>query len=276
MGLERPQDAKIYVDQDMQSAESHGIAGGTAVAFSARCPTKDPPNEDVAGIIPYDANSAVLVVADGMGGGPSGEQAASLAVQALKTAVSEAARDGVILRSAIIDGIEKANLAVQALGVGAGTTLAVVEIQHRTARPYHVGDSTILIVGQRGRIKLQTISHSPVGFGVEAGLLDEAEAMHHEDRHVVSNVVGTNDMRIEIGSTVQLAERDTVLLSSDGLVDNLHVEEIVELVRKGPLVRTVDRFGVEAKSRMLEPGEGRPSKPDDTTIVAFRPLPPRG
>jgi PPM family protein phosphatase len=160
---------------------------------------------------------------------------------------------------------------VQEIGMGAATTLAVVEIREHTLRPYHVGESMILVVGQRGKSKLQTVSHSPVGFAVESGLLDAVEAMHHEDRHLVSNVVGNADMRIEIGPCVELAPRDTLLLASAGLFDNLHLPEIVELLRKGPLPDAVRSLAAEARRRMQCPQDGHPSKPDDLTIVAWRP-----
>ena len=51
--------------------------------------------------------------------------------------------------------VEAANRAVAELGVGAATTLAVVEIQGRSVRTYHVGDSMILAVGQRGKVRFQ-------------------------------------------------------------------------------------------------------------------------
>jgi len=170
-----------------------------------------------------------------------------------------------------MNGIERANEAVLELGVGAGTTLAAVEVQDGTVRPYHVGDSTILLVGQRGKLKLQTIAHSPVGFAVEAGVLDESEAMHHEDRHFVSNMLGVADMRIEVGSARRLARRDTLLVASDGLSDNLHKDEIVERIRTGPLAVVAERLVRDARRRMEAPIEGEPSKPDDLTFVAFRP-----
>jgi serine/threonine protein phosphatase PrpC len=175
-----------------------------------------------------------------------------------------------MLRTAVLNGLEGANHAVQALGVGAATTIAAVELQEATVRPYHVGDSMILVAGQRGKIKLQTTSHSPVGLAVEAGFLDETEAMHHEDRHVVSNVVGSSEMKIEIGPVVKLAPRDTVLLASDGLLDNLHVNEIVERVRKGRLEMAARRLIEDSKLRMSAPEEGQPSKPDDLTFILFR------
>ena len=82
----------------------------------------------------------------------------------------------------------------------------------------------------RGRVKLQTISHSPVGYAVESGMLDDQEAMHHEERHVVSNIIGTPEMRIEIGPPIDLATYDTLLVATDGLADNLHIEEIIERI----------------------------------------------
>src|SRR5690606_26158083 len=107
------------------------------------------------------------------------------------------------------------------LGVRSAATLALAELSSSGIRPYHVGDSMILILGGRGKVKLQTVSHSPVGYGVESGLLNEQEAMFHEDRHLVSNMIGCPEMRIEIGPWHCLAARDTLLIATDGLFDNL-------------------------------------------------------
>ena len=57
---------------------------------------------------------------------------------------------------------------------------------------------------------------------------------------------------------------------SDGLFDNLEQEEIVELVRKGPLEEAIDELADRCLSRMNGSGGRRPSKPDDLTLVAYR------
>jgi len=270
MLLETPNDAREYFDQDMVEAEQYSIAGGDAMVYSRRGPGKTRPNEDSAALVPFEADSGILVVADGLGGLAGGGQASNIAVRALRTALEHAGRDGVILRTAILNGIESANQKVQALGIGAATTLAIIEIDGDTIRPYHVGDSIILMVGKRGKIKLQTVSHSPVGFAVEAGFLDESEAMHHEDRPIVSNVIGTPSMRIEVGTTLKISTKDTLLLASDGLFDNLHVSEIADRLRKGPIDVAARRLAEDAGNRMISPAEGQPSKPDDLTFVAYR------
>ena len=264
-------EAKLYFDKDMEESDRLSFAGGQAIVYTSRCPHKAGSNEDAAGLISLGNGSGVVVVADGMGGGAAGEEASRLAVCTLRTALKDADETALPLRSAILNGIERANHAVVDLGIGAATTLAAVEIQSGRVRPYHVGDSMILIVGQRGKIKLRTISHSPVGYAVESGLMDQDEAMHHEDRHLVSNMIGHTNMRIEVGSTLQLAPRDTLVMASDGLFDNLHEEEIIERIRKGSLAAGVCQLATEAQHRMNHPVSRKPSKLDDLTLVAFRP-----
>lgn len=253
----------------MDAGETHTIASGTAAIYSAKSPDKEGPNEDAAALIFVDPKSVVLAIADGLGGHRSGVQASSLALQKLAQAIEKTGGGG-NLRKAILDGFEAANHAVMDLGVGAATTMVVVEICDRTIRTYHVGDSFIMTVGQRGKIKLQTISHSPVGYALESGILDEEEAMQHEERHVVSNVIGAKDMRIEIGTRRKLKPRDTLLLASDGLADNLTKEELVDRIRKGKLSAVAAGLAQEGRDRMLHPKEGQASKPDDMTFILFR------
>jgi serine/threonine protein phosphatase PrpC len=254
----------------MDEVALHRIGRGMAAVFSASCPGREGVNEDAAALIPLDEGSAVLAVADGLGSTPLADHAASLAVRSLVEALERVERERSVLRTAILNGIERASQAVARLGTGAATTLTVAEVQENAVRSYHVGDSLLLVVGQRGRIKFQSVAHSPVGFAFESGLLDEREALHHADRHLVSNVLGARDMRIEMGPVLHLAARDTLLLASDGLSDNLSEHEIVERARKAPLDEAARRLVADARRRMSAPTPGDPSKPDDLTLILFR------
>jgi serine/threonine protein phosphatase PrpC len=262
--------SQLFCDGRSDLVDSLAVCGGTAAVYSSRSPEKETPNEDAAGVVQNGNNVGCLIVADGLGGMRSGDTASQTAVQVLIDSVLDAEQTDASLRAAVLDGVESANQAIQQLGVGAATTLAVLTIEGSRVRPFHVGDSMILIVGQRGKIKFRSISHSPVGFAVEAGVIDESEAMHHEERHIVSNVVGCSEMRIDIGPDIDLSPRDTALLGSDGLFDNLHVDEIVECIRKGPLDLGVERAARLARQRMTVSKDGLPHKPDDLTILAFR------
>lgn len=262
--------ARLFLEQSLAEPELVAAPAGQVAVFSAPAPGKDGPNEDGAAVVGLSDGLGVLLVADGVGGGPAGESAAALTLLSVAAAVTTGVRDEPSLRGAILDGIEGANRKVMELGIGAGTTVAAVELAGDTVRPYHVGDSAIVVVGQRGRLKLQTVAHSPVGYAVESGMLDEEEALHHDDRHLVSNLVGSSDMRIEVGSPLRLASRDTLLLASDGLLDNLTLPEIVETIRKGPLADAARALCQTCFQRMLEPASGRPSKPDDLTVLLYR------
>lgn len=235
-----------------------------------RSPTKPTPNEDAAAVLPFDADTLVLAVADGVGGSPGGREAAQLAMRSLETAaMTREGRAGPI-RSEIIDAVESVNALLIEQRRGSGTTIAVVEIVDSQLRSYHVGDSEVLVVGQRGKIRQRIVPHSPTGFAVEAGLLDEDAAIHHESRHILLNVVGTPSMRIEVGVPLVLQARDTVLIASDGLFDNLFIDEVVEVIRCGPLAEAADRLVALADIRMAQTSGDGPSKPDDLAIVLYR------
>ena len=263
-------EVRLFFEQELLAGAFFDIAGGVVALYSMRCPEKETPNEDAVAIIPTGIDSGVLAVADGLGGAPAGRQASSLAIQCLARAVEEAVGKDVAIRSGILNGFESANEEVLALALGAATTLTVVEFDGRLVRHYHVGDSFSLLTGQRGKIKMQSIPHSPVGYAVEAGLLDETDAMHHEERHMISNVIGSVDMRIEVGSAVELSPCDTLLVASDGLSDNLHMPEIVETIRKGSLDEVTENLARRARERMQGGEGGEPSKPDDLTFAVFR------
>lgn len=248
---------------------------GQVAVRSVVSPDKDTPNEDSALVIPIGADGLVLAVADGVGGAPGGREASKLAVRILAERLSEGVLSRERLRHGILDAVDAANGAILEMGRGAATTLVIGEVYEHSLRSYHVGDSELLAVGQRGRIKQRIVPHSPTGFAVEAGLMDEDEAVRHDQRHVLFNVIGSPDMRVEMGAQIEIALRDTVLLASDGLLDNLFVDEIVEIIRMGSLRRAADRLVDLAAKRMTAEGGSNPSKPDDLTIVLYRRNPPR-
>ncbi len=270
----------ILFKQDLDEPVSVACAGGTAVAYSRRSPTRDSPNQDAGAVLPLWDDCVVLVVADGVGGMRAGHTASATAIRAIRKQVAPA-RAGDDLRTFILNGIERANENILRQGLGAATTLAVVEIHNGWMRPYHVGDSIILQVSSRGEIKWSALSHAPVSYAVEAGVLSEEAAMLHPERNIISNVVGDRDMRIEIGPPRKLARQDTVVVASDGLCDNLPTREIADLVRRRPFEAKVATMLELARQRMRDAyqpgigGERVPGKPDDLTAICFRRNPAR-
>ena len=248
------------------------IGTGVVGLFSEVCPGDANNNEDSAMVLRATHDRAIIAVADGVGGSRSGHEASQLALQVIAEQLNggEPEEGGEDLRPVILNGIEEANKAVQGLGVGAACTLALAEVNGASIRTYHVGDSSILVCSNRGTVKLQTIDHSPTGYGVEGGFLDAHESLFHEERHLVSNVVGQDQMRIEVGSQQELSVRDTVVVASDGLFDNLHIHEVVEQIRSGPLEESLSLLIGNCRTRMTDPAKNAPSKPDDLTVLVYR------
>ena len=246
------------------------VADGVAAFYSSPCPGGSGMSEDALAIIPLAGGSALLAVADGMGGLPGGREAAAMAIDTLISDLTASPPGPLSSRPRLLDAIEHANQRILGMGNGSATTLAVAEIGQGSVRAFHVGDSEIVVFGQRGRLRVQSVPHSPVGFAFHAGLLDESQAISHEDRHLVSNALGTRDMRIEVGSAVPLADHDTVVVCSDGLADNLTLGETIDVLRSGPLDRAFSGLIARATQRMTAPQGDEPSKPDDISVIAFR------
>ncbi len=265
-----PDDPNFLSEVERGDGQCRAFPGGSVYSFSARCPGKLRPNEDSAAALPVDRDAGVLVVADGLGGQPGADQASNIAVRTLANACLAGRQPGESLRQGLLRGIEEANLQVTQLGLGAGTTLAVTAIEGHKVRPYHVGDSTILLTDGDGRIKWMSVPHSPIGYALEAGLLTEEEAIHHPDRHIISNMVGSAEMRIEIGPELTIEPGDTLLLASDGVTDNLYTDELVGVIHAGSLTRAGEALGEMWDSRMRGAEEGQPSKPDDLTFLLYR------
>lgn len=258
-----------YCQTDLESPEEIELLPGQLFVYTHRSPSKETENEDCLAVLPASDDCGILAIADGLGGLPLGSSASQISVTSLEKMLAEN-NDELQLREIILDSFETANRLILDKASGSATTLAVVELQGNEIRTYHVGDSKIVVCGQRGKIKLNTVSHSPVEYAVEAGLLDENEAVLHEERHLVSNVVGSHDMSITLGSTIKLASRDTLLIASDGLFDNLYMDEIVDIIRKGPLDIAATILATEANKRMHSNDEKTPAHPDDMSFILYR------
>jgi serine/threonine protein phosphatase PrpC len=265
---------RIIRDANMETPSTEDFPSGSVAAFSRRSREKESANEDSAVTIPLGNRGVILAVADGVGGMPQGERASQLALETLVESVAKVKLMAGIegsrqMRSTILDAIEKSNRRILDQCGGAATTLAIAQIIDNRLRTYHVGDSEVIIVGGKGMLKSQTLAHAPVAYGVHCGLIDPVAALVHESRNLVSNIVGDRDMRIEISTSRKLAPRDVVLLCSDGITDNLTVEQIADGISGKPTPDAAQAILEGLRNRREQFGD-LVFKEDDATFLIYR------
>lgn len=251
----------------------HALDGGIVASFSERAPGKRRANEDAAAVIPLGDGRVLLVVADGLGGQPGADQASGIAVRTLAEALAPVRSRGGDPRELFVAALKAANADVDDLGLGAGTTLAAALVAGDHVRAFHVGDSTVQVVDAHGGVKFETVPHSPIGYALAAGMMTEEEALRHPERHIISNMVGSPEMRLEAGPSLTLERGDTLVLASDGITDNLYRAELTEIVRAGPLEEVARELVELCRARMTGEQRELPTKPDDATFLLYRRAP---
>ena len=129
--------------------------------------------------------------------------------------------------------MEKANDQVLALKAGARCTLAFYTIHDSWFRSFSVGDSEVVYWNSVGNEVFSNIPHSTVGFGVEAGLIEQEQSLDDPERHIVTNLMGDSYIRMEGSSGIEMKKGHTVLIGTDGLFDNISHEALKDTVAKG-------------------------------------------
>lgn len=188
-------------------------------------------NEDAARV---DAESALLVVADGMGGHPCGDVASQVAADT----VAQAAGD---LRISLGDALAGAHAAVlQAAedgrgSAGMGTTCVACRLGRDGLEVAWVGDSRAYRL-RAGALEALTRDHSEVQLLVDQGALTPEQATRHPGRHMLARALGVGPLeRSEVDDrTLPAAPGDRVLLCSDGLTSELEDGQIEALVAAHP------------------------------------------
>ncbi len=179
-----------------------------------------------------------FVVCDGMGGHAAGQIASELATKTFLDVYFNHPSESPA--SALLAGIKSANryvldvsLAVPARR-GMGTTLSAVVLIQDQAWIAHVGDSRIYR-RREGRFEQITEDHTWVSDALKLGIIQPEEAATHQNRHMLSRAIGTEENVPADIFPIDLQGGDTFLLCSDGLINHVGDETIsLTLAQFGP------------------------------------------
>ncbi len=183
------------------------------------------------------ATDRLIAVADGMGGHNAGEVASALAISMLQTRASTPIA-GV---GELVDLVTDINAAIYREATetsgqrGMGTTLTAAALVLDDPIPHaliaNVGDSrTYLLRGDE--LRQITVDHSYVQELVHEGVLTQEEARQHPRRNIVTRALGIDANVVVDSWTVPVMPGDRFLLCSDGLVDEVTVEDVKALLRQ--------------------------------------------
>ena len=214
-----------------------------------------------------DVAAGVLIVADGLGGRPSGEVASEVGAQAayaLLASISWNEGRG----EAMADAVAAANLAVASEGAakeehaGMGTTLTILAVDRDTGALAigHVGDSRAYRL-RDGVLEQLTKDHTVAQDLLDAGQLTNPDISQHPFRHLLNRAVGT-ESQVEAELIKGSAERDDLyLLCSDGLFGVVDDRALVATL-EGATPDTLDSVADEL-IRLANDGGG----PDNITVA---------
>ena len=188
----------------------------------------------------------LVTVCDGMGGGPGGKTASTIAVDNIIAGVKEASKDEEI-SNIIIKAIRRANMAIIEAGKenpdlqGMGSTATVLLINENAAYVAHVGDSRIYQI--RGRKKIfRTFDHSMVFEMVEQGVITEEQARLSAQSNVITRALGIMpDVKVDI-QELAYEKGDRFVLCTDGIHGSMPEEQFIKICssRKGKLGAVTD------------------------------------
>lgn len=193
----------------------------------------------------------LYIVCDGMGGHKAGEYASRYTVERIVAYVSRSrSKDPVrILREAI----QKANeiLVIEsredAEKYGMGTTVVAATILDHKMYVANVGDSRLYVIDEA--IKQITNDHSYVEEMVRMGKVNREDARTHEKKNVITRAVGVTEKVTPDFFEVDLTDRDTVLLCTDGLSNMVTDELIFQIVLSSVHTEDIARKLVEEANK---------------------------
>jgi len=224
-------------------------------------------NEDRMGYC-YTRDSALFLLADGMGGHPEGEVAAQMALQVVSAAFQQEAKTGIAdVRAFLGSGVLLAHrqilnyAASKAMLDTPRTTFVAALIQGDSVSWVHCGDSRLYMV-RDGEMLARTRDHSYLEQRQDE-IPQAAKTGDMPNRNVLFTCLGSPATPVfDIMGPVSLQQGDKLLLCSDGLWSTLSDIEIVYDLGLKPVARAVPDLVDKALEKA---GSGS----DNVTVIAM-------
>ena len=175
----------------------------------------------------------LLVVCDGMGGGPSGKLASKIAVDSILRGVEEGNKEEAPT-NVLIKAIRQANMDIILQGEedmrlkGMGSTCTAVLVNEESAIVAHVGDSRVYQF-RGGHKVFRTFDHSMVFDLVKKKVITEEVARLSVDSNIITRALGIKpDLEVEVHE-VPYEAGDRFMLSTDGIHGAIPEKQLISM-----------------------------------------------
>lgn len=195
-------------------------------------------NEDAYSLMEKDK---VYIVADGVGGGNTGEIASRVAVEQIEKYISDNSISSVQGKYRVVryfqECIENANKEIVSIArthvenSGMATTLIIVYNVGNRVFICNVGDSRVYLFRNHVLEQL-TEDHTYVNSLLKAGLITEEEALVDIRKNVITKALGADETVQPDYYQLKIEEGDVLLLCTDGLYNELREREISEIIEE--------------------------------------------
>lgn len=179
----------------------------------------------------------LVTVCDGMGGGPGGKTASTIATEEIVTAISEVKPEEEEIANVIIKAIRRANMAIFEAGrnnpdlQGMGSTATLLLLSEYSAYIAHVGDSRVYQI-RRGKKVFRTFDHSMVFEMVRQGVISEEQARLSSQSNIITRALGIKpDVEVDV-TEVPYEKGDRFVLCSDGIHGVMPESKLIKLISR--------------------------------------------
>ena len=222
----------------------------------------------------------VMLLCDGMGGGPAGERASYLAVKTMKSCILEEyiAQEKEVSNEVFLEHldkyIQKSHFNIYKEGLedqelyGMGTTIVAGAIIQDNLLLTHVGDSRGYCFGNK-ELRQLTKDHSLVQQYVDEGKITQEEAFYHPQRNIITRVLGAGSgapVKVD-KKDVPLADGDIVMFCTDGLCGVLEEKEITDIFNQYYNIEGTD---LKALANHLIQAACLKGGPDNVTVCLYQ------
>lgn len=231
-------------------------------------------NEDAIAICP---ESAMTILADGMGGYNAGEVASEIATKVIREYVNDRVNRFLSLliphqpdelRHIVEQAVELANNTIlntsfnEPQYMGMGTTLVMSLCYRDVLVVAHVGDSRAYRLRQNQLVQI-TRDHSVVQEQIDAGMISAESAQYSDIKNLVTRAVGVGfPVEVEV-NLHQIEIGDIYMLCSDGLSDMLNPQQLQDIVQNN------DRSLQETCAELVNQANLQGGR-DNISVILFR------